>query len=102
MIQQQGIHNASIDAVPDVTTRGAVPHALTSRLSQSKPHLFWREDGDEVLVYLTDFLLNHSLVGLLLQLLAGQPEHHVLLAELGPQELPEAAATRRALHHLFE
>lgn len=68
----------------------------------SKPHLFWREDGDEVLVYLTDFLLNHSLVGLLFQLLAGEPEHHVLLAELSPQELPEVAAPRCALHHLFK
>lgn len=71
-------------------------------LSSSKPHLFRREDGDEVLVYLTDLLLNHSLVGLLLQILAGKPEHHVLLAELGPQEMPEAATTRCALHHPFE
>lgn len=83
-----------IDKVPKVRQNWVLP--------SSKPHLFWREDGDEVLVYLTDFLLNHSLVGLLLQLLAGQPEHHVLLAELGPQKLPEAAATRCALHHLFK
>lgn len=65
-------------------------------------HLFRGEDGDEVLVYLPDLLLHHGLVGLLLELLTGQPEHHVLLAELRPQELPEAAATRCALHHLLE
>lgn len=65
-------------------------------------HLFRRKDGDEILVYLTNLLLDHSLVGFLLELLAGQPEHHVLLAELCPQELPEAAAPCGALHHLLK
>lgn len=65
-------------------------------------HLFWGKDRDEVLVDLTDFLLHHSLVGLLFEVLAGEPEHHVLLAELCPQELPEAAATRCTFHHPFK
>lgn len=65
-------------------------------------HLFRGEDWDEVLVYLTDFLLHHSLVGLLLEFLTGEPEHHVFLAELRPQELPEAAATCCTFHHLLK
>lgn len=65
-------------------------------------HLFRRKDGDEVLVYLADFLLHHGLVCLLFELLAGEPEHHVLLAELCPQELPEAASPHCALHHLLK
>lgn len=64
--------------------------------------LFRGKDGDEILVYLTNFLLNHSLIGLLFELLAGQPEHHVFLAELCPQELPETAAPRCTFHHLFK
>lgn len=71
-------------------------------VDESVAHLFRGKDGDEILVYLTNLLLHHSLIGFLLELLAGQPEHHVLLAELRPQELPEAAAPRRALHDLLK
>ena len=74
---------------------------LTTHLSLMS-HLFWGKDGDEVLVYLTDFLLHHSLVSLLFELFAGEPEHHVLLAELCPQELPEAASPGCTFHHLFK
>lgn len=73
-----------------------------SAISWCAAHLFRGEDGDEILVYLTNLLLDHSLVGLLLKILARQPEHHVLLTELCPQELPEAAAPRRAFHHLLK
>lgn len=65
-------------------------------------HLFRGKDWDEILIYLTDLLLNHSLIGLIFELLTGKPEHHILLAELCPQELAEAAATRRTFHHLFK
>lgn len=73
-----------------------------SAVDRCAAHLFRGKDGDEILVYLTNLLLDHSLIGFLLELLAGHPEHHVLLAELRPQELPEAAAPRRAFHHLLK
>lgn len=73
-----------------------------SAISRCAAHLFRGKDRDEILVYLADLLLDHSLVGFLLELLTRQPEHHVLLTELCPQELPEAAAPRRALHHLLK
>lgn len=72
------------------------------RITAQVTHLFRGKDWDEILVYLTNFLLNHSLIGLLFELLAGQPEHHVFLAELCPQELPETAAPRCTFHHLFK
>lgn len=88
---------------PLTTARYEQHHAsdyfhITARLA----HLFRGKDWDEILVCLTNFLLNHSLIGLLFELLAGQPEHHVLLAELCPQELPETAAPRCTFHHLFK
>lgn len=65
-------------------------------------HLFRGKDGDEVLIDLANFLLDHSLVRLLFELLAGEPEHHVLLAELCSQELPEAASPGCTFHHPFK
>lgn len=50
----------------------------------SVSHLFRGKNRDEVLIYLADFLFNHSLIGFFFQLFAGEPEHHVLFAELSP------------------
>lgn len=61
-------------------------------------YLSRRQDGDEVFVDLAHLLLHNATVGLLLELLAVQPEEEVLLTELRPQELTEAGAARRTLH----
>ena len=46
------------------------------------PYLLGREDGDVVLVYQASLLLNHVGVVRSLEVLARQPEEHVLLAVL--------------------
>lgn len=78
------------------------PGAPGSPPRGSAPYLLGREDGDVVLVDHPGLLVDGVLVALGLELLARQPEEHVLLAVLSPQELPEDVATRRALHQLVE
>lgn len=65
-------------------------------------YLFGREDRDVVFIDQSRLLLDGTLVDLLLQVFAGQPEEHVLLAVLRPQELTELVPPRRVLHQLIE
>lgn len=65
-------------------------------------HLLGREDGHVVLIDESRLFVHHVLVGFSLQLLAGQPEEHVLLAVLCTQERSEHAAARGAVHELVE
>lgn len=75
---------------------------MTLESAGGSPYLFWRQYGDVVLVDGARFLLNGVLVDFLFEVFAGQPEQHVLLAVLRPQELPENISTRRVLHQLVE
>lgn len=65
-------------------------------------HLLGGQDGHVVLVDEPRLLVHRVLVGLGLELLAGQPEEHVLLTVLCAQELPEGPAARGAAHQLVE
>lgn len=65
-------------------------------------HLLGGQDGHVVLVDEPRLLIHRVPVGLGLELLAGQPEKHVLLAVLRAQEGPEGAAAGRAAHQLVE
>lgn len=66
------------------------------------PHLFWRQDGNVVVIDAARLLLDGALVDFLFEVLAGQPEEHVLLAVLCSQELPEDVPSRRVPHQLVK
>lgn len=66
--------------------------------SQQLSYLFRRQYGNVVLVDGAHLLLHGAPVDFLLEVFAGQPEQHVLLAVLRPQELPENIPTRRVPH----
>lgn len=70
--------------------------------SERSSHLFRREDGDVVLVDDPGLLLYHTLICLFPELVACQPEEHVLLAELGAQKLSKRVPSRRTAHQLVE
>lgn len=65
-------------------------------------NLFRRQNGDVVLVDGPGPLLDGALVRLSPEFIAGQPEEHVLLAELRAEELSEGVPPRRAAHQLVE
>lgn len=70
--------------------------------SEQPSHLFRREDGDVVLVDDPGLLLYHTLICLFPELVARQPEEHVLLAEFGAQKLSKRVPSRRTAHQLVE
>ena len=65
-------------------------------------HLFWRQDGDVVLVDNPGLLLDHFGVVVLLEVFAGQPEEDVLLAVLALEKLTKDDPTHRTLHQSVE
>ena len=72
-------------------------------MNEIKVHnLFRRQNGDVVLVDDAGLLLDGALVGLLAELLTGEPEEHVLLAELGAKKLSERVPPCWAAHHLIK
>lgn len=66
------------------------------------PHLFWRQNGDVVLVDEPGLLLNHTFIGLLAELLACEPEQHVFFAELSAKKLPERVPPCWTAHQLVK
>ena len=69
---------------------------------EKQANLFRRQNGDVVLVDGPGPLLHRALVGLSPEVIAGQPEEHVPLAELWAEELSEGVPPRRAAHQLVE
>lgn len=65
-------------------------------------YLFWRKNGDVVLIDDPGFLVDGRGVGLLLQLFTGDPEQQVLLAVLRAQEFLENVPAFHGTHHLLE
>lgn len=65
-------------------------------------YLFWWQYGNIVLIDGARFLLDGALVDFLFEVFAGQPEQHVLLAVLRPQELPENIPACRVPHQLVK
>ena len=65
-------------------------------------YLLRRENRNVVFIYDPRFLFNHGFIHFFLQLLARHPEEHVLLAELGPQKLPEGVPARGREHELVK
>lgn len=65
-------------------------------------HLFGGQYRNVVLVDEARLLLDRLRVGLLLQLLAGQPEEDVLFAVLAPEKVSEYFATARTSHQSVE
>lgn len=65
-------------------------------------YLLRRENRNVVFVYDPRFLFNHGFIRFFLQLLTRHPEEHVLLAELGPQKLPEGVPARGREHELVK
>lgn len=61
--------------------------------SRIQRHFPGRQDRDVVLVDQARLLLDHFRTALLLEVLAGQPEEYVLLAELAAQEVLEHLST---------
>lgn len=76
-----------------------VDHLSDSRIQAD---LLGRQDGDVILIDHACLLFHKMLAVVLLQLLAGQPEEHVLLAVLGAQKLAEHIAPGWVLHQLLE
>lgn len=70
--------------------------------SKTKHYLFWRKNGDVVLVDDPGFLLDGRGVGLLLEVLAGYPEQQVLFAVFRAQEFPENVTAFHGPHHLLK
>lgn len=75
---------------------------LNKKKSIKVSHLFWRENGDVVLVDEPGLLLNHTFIGLFAELLTREPEQHVLLAELGAKKLPERVPPSWTAHQLVK
>lgn len=69
---------------------------------QTQPYLFWRQYGNVVLIDGARFLLSGALVDFLFEVFTGQPEQHIFLAVLRPQELPENVSTCWVSHELVE
>lgn len=65
-------------------------------------HLFWRQNGNIVLIDGARLLLDGTLIHFLFEVFTGQPEQHVFLAVLGPQELPENISTRWVPHEFVK
>ena len=91
-----------LGGTPHEPVKPRPPRAGAPPAGEPLSYLFGRLDGDVVLVDGARLLLDGALVDFLFEVFAGQPEHHVVLAVLRPQELAEHVPSRRVPHQLVK